>query len=86
MNHLHLYHLGYRDHLFDHKFSVTVDLEAMLSIHIGKGLDSCLFQIKTGYIIYHKQAQEKKSTLRCAPWGKNSTPRKEAHRKVDFFS
>ena len=42
----------------------------------------------------YKQTQEKKSTLRCAlsllfshgPWGKNSTPRKEAHRKVDFFS
>ena len=43
MNHLHLYHLGYRNHLFDQKFLVMVDLEAMLSIHIHKELDCCLF-------------------------------------------
>ena len=44
-------------------------------------------------VVYgYKQNEEKKSTLRCAPsllfshGEKNSTPRKEALRKVDFFS
>ena len=45
MNHLHLYHLGYKNHLFDRKFSVTVGLEAMLSIHIDKELEFCLYKI-----------------------------------------